>query len=279
MGNYYYLMAGLPDLSLDDSKSAPSMLELKEYLKGQVSEADKKLLYVFFLHYDCRNLVRLLENPEAEIDPRGNFTQEQYQDLITSAREMNFNVHRFPSFMSMFARDYAYNKEAAGYFPSDAMAMAYYEYAMTVSNKKMAKWYGLNFNVASILTGLIARKNGWNVSEYVKGKGEICDMIRHNNTRDFDLKNEVDYAGELMQIVECENPVEKEKRIDAFKWAWLDEQTFFDPFSVEALFAYLVKVEMMERWTLLDVETGKETFRKIIDNLRSEARVPDEFKK
>ncbi|MCM1108740.1 MAG: DUF2764 domain-containing protein [Clostridium sp.] len=279
MGNYYYLMAGLPDLSLDDSKSAPSMLSLKEELTGSLSASDSKLLYVFFLKYDCRNLVRLLENPEAEVDPRGNFTEEQYRDLIISAREMNFNVHRFPPFMSEFARNYAYNKDSEGYFASDAMELAYYEYAMRISNRMMARWYELNFHVASILTALIARKNGWNVSAYVKGRGEVCDMIRENNTRDFDLMHEVDYMADLMQIVDCENPVEKEQRIDAFKWAWLDEQTFFDSFSIESLFAYLVKIEMMERWSHLDVETGRATFRRIIDNLRGEARVPDEFKK
>jgi hypothetical protein len=34
---------------------------------------------------------------------------------------------------------------------------------------------------------------------------------------------------------------------------------------------------MQERWAKLDVEQGKETFQRIIDNLRGEARVPDEF--
>jgi len=47
---------------------------------------------------------------------------------------------------------------------------------------------------------------------------------------------------------------------------------------MEAVFAYLCKLEMQQRWAKLDPEKGKETFRRIIDNLRSEARVPEEFK-
>jgi hypothetical protein len=35
---------------------------------------------------------------------------------------------------------------------------------------------------------------------------------------------------------------------------------------------------MQERWAKLDVEQGKETFQRIIDDLRSEAQVPEEFK-
>ena len=45
-----------------------------------------------------------------------------------------------------------------------------------------------------------------------------------------------------------------------------------------AVFAYLCKLEMQQRWAKLDVEQGKETFQKIIHDLRSEAEVPEEFK-
>ena len=103
-------------------------------------------------------------------------------------------------------------------------------------------------------------------------------MIRENKTKDFDLSHEYDYVKQLMSIADENDPVRKEKMIDAFKWQWLDENTFFEPFSIESVFAYFCKLEMQYRWAKLDVETGKETFKQIIENLRGEARVPDEFK-
>lgn len=90
---------------------------------------------------------------------------------------------------------------------------------------------------------------------------------------------EYDYVVDLMKIVDCENPVEKEKKIDYFKWIWLEEQSDFNIFSIEAVFAYMCKLEILERWNKLDVETGREAFKRIIDNLRNEVRVPEEFKK
>lgn len=279
MSSYYCLMAGAPDLSMDGSKGAQTVADFKEELRGTLTRSDKHLLAYFYLKYDCQNLVRLLKNPEATVNPCGNYTQEMYLDLITSAKEMNFNVHRFPAFMSDFTRDYDYNKGKAGFFPEDKIMLEYYQYAMKCSNKMMADWYRFNFDVTNILTALIARKNGWNVADFIQGNNPVCEMIRDNNTRDFNLSFEYDYVADLMKIVECEDPVEKEKRMDAFKWVWLDERTFFEPFSIEAVFAYLCKLEMLERWSKLDVETGRETFRQIIDNLRGEARVPDEFKK
>ena len=87
-------MAGLPDITLEDTKRGVSMEDLREELDAVLSDADKKVIYYFFLKNDCANLVKLLKNPNAEIDMNGNLIMEQYVDLMTSAREMNFNVHR-----------------------------------------------------------------------------------------------------------------------------------------------------------------------------------------
>ena len=61
------------------------------------------------------------------------------------------------------------------------------------------------------------------------------------------------------------------------KWLWAEEETFFEPFDVNALYAYLLKAEILERWMRLDPQQGKEQFQQIIEGLRKEATVPAEF--
>ena len=279
MANYYCMIAGLPDIDLKDAKPGLSIEEMREQCEEVLTPGDKKLLFYFFLRFDCVNLVKLLKNPEAEIDQWGNFSLEQLRDLITSATELNFNVHRYPAFMSIFAREYAFNKDKAGYFPEDEMAYQFLDYAIkTCPNRMMRRWYKLNLDITNILTAMLARSQGWSVGDFIKGEGEVQEMIRENKTKDFNLGLEFDYIPQLMKIVDEKDPVRKEKMIDAFKWIWLDERTFFEPFDMAAVFAYLCKLEMQERWAKLDVEQGKETFQKIIDDLRSEAQVPEEFK-
>ena len=278
MANYYCMIAGLPDIDLKDAKPGLSIEDMREQCDEQLTPLDKKLLFYFFLQFDCSNLVKLLKNPDASIDQWGNLSLEQLRDLITSAREINFNVHRYPAFMSIFAREYAFNKDKAGYFPEDEMAYQFLDYAIrTCPNRMMRRWYKLNLDITNILTAMLARGQGWSVSDFIKGEGEVQEMIRENKTKDFNLSHELDYIPQLMKIVDEEDPVRKEKMIDAFKWIWLDERTFFEPFDMAAVFAYLCKLEMQQRWAKLDVEQGKETFQKIIDDLRSEARVPEEF--
>lgn len=278
MANYYCLMAGLPDIELSDTHPGYTFEQLKEQCDESLTKEDKKLLFFFFLKYDCMNIVRLLKDPDAEVDPLGNFSLDQYRDLLTSARELNFNVHRYPSFMSIFAREYSYNKDTEGYFPEDEMMLAYLQYCLReCPDKTMKKWYQLTLDINNILTAMIARKQGWNVTDFIMGDGVVQEMIRENKTKDFDLSLQYDYVKELMKIVDEEDPVRKEKMIDALKWTWLDDATFFEPFDIDALFAYLCKLEIQRRWEKLDVEQGKETFKQIIENLRGEAKVPDEF--
>ncbi len=279
MGNYYCMMAGLPDIELADTQPGISFQELREQCEEQLSSGDAKLVGSYlYLRQDCVNLVRLLKNPDAEIEWFGNYSLEQLRDLITSATELNFNVHRYPAFMSIFAREYKYNKDARGYFPEDEILYQFYKYAIdTCPNKFIREWNQLNLDITNILTAMLARKQGWNVADFIKGDGEVQEMIRENKTKDFDLTHEFDYVKSLMSIVDEEDPVKKEKMIDAFKWVWLDEKTFFNPFSLEAVYAYICKLEMQYRWAKLDPETGKETFKQIIDNLRGEAKVPEEF--
>lgn len=278
MGNYYCLMAGLPDITLEDTSTSVSVADLREDMDGVLSDSDKKIISYFFLQKDCLNIVELLKDHNAEIHEQGNMTMEQYVDLYTSATEMNFNVHRYPAFLSEFVRNYDYNKDKAGYFAKDDMLYQFYMYAIKTCPSKMVKaWYQLNLDITNILTALLARKNGWNVADFIQGDNEVTEMILTHTSKDFDLMHEFDYVADLMKIVYCEDPVEKEKKIDAFKWLWLDEHTFFEPFSIDAVFAYLCRLDMLARWERLDVEKGQKAFRQIIENLRGAAKVPEEF--
>ena len=71
--------------------------------------------------------------------------------------------------------------------------------------------------------------------------------------------------------------VERERRLDVFKWEWMEEASFFDYFSVEKLFSFLIKVQIIERWISLDAEAGGELLRSMIQQLKEEVKVPQEF--
>lgn len=278
MSNYYCIMAGIPTVSLADVKPGVSVAELRQQLESELTKADGQLLFLLFLRHDCENIVRLLKHPSATVTYDGNYNEEQYEQLWADAQSIDLGTSVYPQFLLDFIREYPQNAERTDWFADDEMLLQYYEYCIAKSQNAFVRhWFQLNLDVTNILTAMIARQQGWKVSDYVKGSSEVADMICTNDTRDFNLGTVRDFVPEVMKIVDEKDPVEKERKLDAFKWLWLDEQTFADTFSIEAVFAYLCKLEIQERWALLDAVQGRETFERIINDLRSEAQVPAEF--
>ena len=73
---YYYLVAGLPELSLEDSKLSYTVADFKTEIYDGLSASDRKLIDLFYLKFDNANVLKLLKDKEAEIDKRGNYSAE-----------------------------------------------------------------------------------------------------------------------------------------------------------------------------------------------------------
>jgi hypothetical protein len=119
-----------------------------------------------------------------------------------------------------------------------------------------------------MLTAITCRKHGLDKAEYIVGDNEVAEALRTSNARDFGLSDEVEYLPELQRIAEETDLMVREKKIDLLKWKWLEEQTFFKTFDIESVYAYLLKLEMIERWVTLDKETGDKTFREIVGAMK-----------
>jgi len=275
MANYYCLMAGAPDLSLHVPESEATLTSFWEEAEPELTQHDRDLLFYFWLRRDCLNLLRKLRGEEL-LQVGGNFTDEQFTDMLKSAREMNFNVHRYPAFMSMFVREWDAKNGQEGWFADDVLMGNFYEYALQVKNRFIHDWYQWNLDVKNVLTALVVRHLGWNVNKFVVGDNEVTDSLKMAHTKDFDLPFINDDFKEVLKFDQESDPVKKEMWADSLLWNWLDDHVT-DIFSVEAVFAYLCKLEMLERWEELDPEKGKARFREIIENLRGEAKVPAEF--
>lgn len=280
MSNYYYLVTGLPDLTLDDSKLTYSTADFKTEFYPLLSAKDKKLFDLFYLQYDNANVLKLLKDKEAAIDTRGLYSVEELLDLLTQLKEKNeVSKLLYPAYLITFISDY-YNNSGEEDFSlaENRLAGLYYEYAMRCDNRFVAQWYDFNLTVNNILVALTARKYKMEIAPVIVGDTEVCQALRTSNARDFGLSGEVDYMEQLMKISETEELLEREKKIDQMRWIWMENATFFNYFSVERLFVFLVQLEMIERWILLDKEKGNQQFRSIIASLKDGVQIPAEFR-
>ena len=70
---YYYLVAGLPELSLEDSKLSYTVADFKTEIYDGLSASDQKLIDLFYLKFDNANVLKLLKDKEAEKSVLKNF--------------------------------------------------------------------------------------------------------------------------------------------------------------------------------------------------------------
>lgn len=279
MSAYYYLVAGLPDISLEDGKLSYTISDFRAESYGDLSAKDQALIDLFYLKYDHADLLSLLKDKDAVTQGKGNFSSEDLLQLIASVKEGEKPDAKFPSYLYDFIAQYLALPADELYKAENLLASVYYAYAMKSKNPFIASWFEFNLNINNILAAFAARKYKMNVAEVIVGDTDVCEMLRTSNARDFGLSETLDYFEPLQRLVETDDLVEREKKVDQLKWKWLEDASFFHYFTVERLFVFLLQLEMIERWVLLDKEKGSELFRQMIQNLKDEVQIPEEFRK
>lgn len=77
-----------------------------------------------------------------------------------------------------------------------------------------------------------------------------------------------DEASSLDAILHGKDILERERGIDDLIWGKIDDLTEYDYFDIEAILGFLAKLHIVERWYTLDEQTGREMFRKLVDEVR-----------
>ena len=263
MANYYYIVSGLPDISFDDSKTAYTVEQFREEVYRALSASDRKVMDILLLENDCRGFM-------------GSERMEELVALVKAGEAAPDNV---PAFMYTFVQEWvddSWRTKAA--FAQDRLWALFYEFAMSASNGFVRRWYEFNLDMNNIMAGITARKYNLDIQKVIVGSNDTANALRTSGARDWGLSQDVECFEDVARLVEESDLSQRERKADLIRWRWLEDNTFFNFFSVEKLFSYMVRLSMVERWSSLDREEGQKLFRKLIGDLKEQTEVPAEFK-
>lgn len=231
---YECLMAGLPELKAGGE--APMTMEtLLLLLEENLSEKDKPLLDLLRMKSDAPEISEFVE---------------RYDDSIIDQPDWWENARNTLS-------------------EADLRTQLLYEYGLKSKNKFVRKWFAYNQDMNNVLVAAICRKHGFDVRKMIVGQGEVAEILRKNlQQKDFGLGGVMDSLQEIMSLVDIDNLMEREKRMDALRFVWLEEATLFVDFSIENVLAYYLQAEMLNRWSLLTVEQGEKVFRELVADMK-----------
>lgn len=75
-------------------------------------------------------------------------------------------------------------------------------------------------------------------------------------------------AAVLQSILEGNDILSRERGIDDLYWDKIDELTLFDYMNFDKILGVVAKMMIIRRWLILDEETGRAMFKKLVDEVR-----------
>ncbi len=264
--NYYTLVAGFREYALDADRKGFDPAAIRDEGLEQLTQADRREAELLYGYYDCENLAAQRAGRTAH-NALGNLTAEEIAAELRSPA-------RLPEELAAVVRAYAdpEGEEAERIDTSvrfeTALFGAYYARCARSRSRFLRDWSAFDRTLRNLTAAVTARALGRPVEEATVGGGEIVEQLRRSSASDFGLRGELPWLDTLLAAVgEEQNLLEKEHRIDLVRWNEAEELSAFDYFDLDAVIAYLVRINIAARWSALDPARGRALFERLMAGL------------
>lgn len=263
---YYTLVAGLREYTLDaDTKGFDARAIVGEILDA-VTDKDAQAVRLLYGYYDCENIVSLRAGRSA-YNPLGSLTREELEEELKAPRRLPRRIARVLLAYADPEGEAAEQVDVNRRFEA-ALFGAYYEECARSSSSFLRRWSAFDRNLRNVTAAVAARAAGRAVEEAIVGGGDVAEQLQRSSAADFGLRGELPYIDALIAAVNDEvNLVEKEHKIDLIRWNEAVELATFDYFNIDAILSYLVRVDIVARWTRLDPVQGRAMFERLVAEL------------
>lgn len=260
--NYYCLVAGLKEYTLDSDAKGFDARAIIDEIKAGVSKEDARTVELLYGYYDCEG-VAARRSGRAAVQTLGNLPDEQLAGKGAEVPEWMATVVR--AFDDPEGEDAETVDTAAGFARS--LMGAYYGECARSKSRFLREWSEFDRNLRNVTAALKARAMQQPVEEVLVGGGDVAEQLARSSAADFGLKGELTYIDALIAASEEQNLLEKEHKIDKIRWDEADELSWSNYFDIDALLAYLVKINIVARWMRLDEKRGREMLGRLTAEL------------
>lgn len=266
---YYYLVAGLREWTLDSDTKGFDVREIVDEILVELTKSDREAVRLLYAYYDCENIIARRAQRD-RYNQLGNLTVEQIDEVLNQ-RRYSLLPERVAKVVKLYVEvdDEERDEECV---PTErfekAVFEAYYEDLAHSKCRFLNGWGEFDRNLRNIAAAVAAREAGRSVADVVVGEGDVVEQLKRSSAADFGLRGELQYIDAVIAAVSDEkNIVEKERKIDAIRWSEAEEIAVFDFFNINFILSYLVKVNIVARWTLLSPEVGREMLNRLMNEL------------
>lgn len=272
---YYYLVAGLKEWTLESDAKGFDVAEIRDEILEAISDSDRQAVRELYAYYDCENIIAAHAGRD-RYNPLGNLSKEEVE-AVFSERCYSKLPKAVAEVVKLYneADDDERDDEVA---LDDRFERAVFEaYYLGLEKSKcsfLKAWGEFDRNLRNIAAAVAAREANRSISDVVVGRGEVVEQLARSSAADFGLRGELQYIDSVIAAVSDErNIVEKERKIDAIRWAEAEDIVVFDFFNINFILSYLVKVNIVARWNMLSPEVGRRMLERLMQELDSKELV------
>ncbi len=266
---YYYLVAGLRDWTLDSDTKGFDVREIIDEIVGELTKSDREAVRMLYAYYDCENIIARRAKRERH-NQLGNLSAEEITEVLEE-RNYSLLTPAVAKCVKLYVEADDEERDEEVTLDASFERAIFEAYYRDLAESKVAflkEWGAFDRNLRNIAAAIAAREAGRVVADVTVGDGEIVEQLKRSTAADFGLRGELPYVDSVISAVSDEkNIVEKERKIDAIRWAEAEAMSSFDFFTINFILSYLVKVNIVARWTLLSPEVGREMLNRLIKEL------------
>lgn len=275
MGSYYYLISGLPEVKLSDSKAKYDINEITQNILSNLSNKDKKLFNYFIYQNDNKNLVNAIALSKGLFSPYSVhlepsiFSKEEIQKYA--------NLSNLPNYMVKFLEDNKNTEWENIKHIENSLLSLYYEEMIQTGNIFIREYALFMRNLKNILAALNGKALGFSGDEISKeliGDYPLISALTKSSAADFGLGREIPYINSIIDTFNSSDkadPYNLENVECSLVNGFLDRLTSIKSFTTDNLFAYYINLTYAVSINGRNEEEGKKHLQTLVNSLKSEA--------
>lgn len=275
MGSYYYLISGLPEVKLLDSKAKYDINEITQNILSNLSDKDVKLFNYFIYQNDNKNLVNAIALSKGLFSPYfvhlepSIFSKEEIQKYV--------NLSNLPNYMVKFLEDNKNTEWENIRHIENSLLSLYYEEMIQTGNAFIREYALFMRNLKNILAALNGKALGFSGDEISKeliGDYPLISALTKSSAADFGLGREIPYINNIIDTFNSSDkadPYNLENVECSLVNGFLDRLTSIKSFTTDNLFAYYINLTYAVSINGRNEEEGKKHLQTLVNSLKSEA--------
>jgi len=272
---YHCLVAGLADLVFNSAKGYSDMAEFRGELKTILHPTDYSVVSILFLPHDNKNLVAFLEDKTGKWDYLGNYTLQdmEEQKRITDSILKEDDV--LPSYMVEAMKNWFLSVNGNDRLETERkLTEGYIKTALSSGNRFLENYTRFDRDMRNIFALINSKALGLDAVKYIAGDDPLAAWLRDvfKSGKDFHIPSDPEYIQEIFRIVMENEFLEREMKSDIARWDFINEETFFEYFTLDWILGYLIKLSVVIRWKQLDPGTGTMMLKRLVQELETPAK-------